>query len=70
VTGGSTGTYRIDAEIDGVTEIQPGSFVFMDMEYAQIGGPDGPEYRDFAQALTVITTVSSRRPGVAIVDGD
>ncbi len=69
VTGGSTGTYRIDSEIDGVTEIQPGSFVFMDMEYAGIGGPDGAEYRDFAQALTVITTVVSRRPGVAIVDG-
>ncbi|MGE0463843.1 MAG: DSD1 family PLP-dependent enzyme [Vicinamibacterales bacterium] len=69
VTGGSTGTYRIDSEIDGVTEIQPGSFVFMDMEYAGIGGPDGTEYRDFAQALTVVTTVVSRRPGVAIVDG-
>lgn len=69
VTGGSTGTYRIDAEVDGVTEIQPGSFVFMDMEYGQIGGPDGGEYRDFAQALTVVTTVISRRPGLAIVDG-
>jgi len=69
VTGGSTGTYRIDSEIEGVTEIQPGSFVFMDAEYAGIGGPDGAEYRDFDQALTVVTTVVSRRPGVAIVDG-
>jgi D-serine deaminase-like pyridoxal phosphate-dependent protein len=69
VSGGSTGTYRVDAEIDGVTELQPGSFVFMDLEYGQIGGPDGAEYRDFAQALTVLTTVISRRPGLAIVDG-
>ena len=68
VTGGSTGTYRIDAEIDGVTEIQPGSFIFMDMEYGQIGGPDNTDYRDFEQALTVVTTVISRRPGLAIVD--
>lgn len=68
VTGGSTGTYRIDSEIDGITEIQPGSFAFMDHEYAGIGGPDGTEYRDFAQALTVVATVISRRPGVAIVD--
>ena len=68
VSGGSTGTYLIDAEIDGVTEIQPGSFAFMDAEYAGIGGPDGGEYRDFAQALTVVATVISRRPGVAIVD--
>ena len=29
LTGGSTGTYNIDAAIDGVTELQPGSFVFM-----------------------------------------
>lgn len=69
VTGGSTGTYRVDAEIEGVTEIQPGSFVFMDTEYGQIGGPDGPDYRDFQQALTVVTTVVSRRPGLAVVDG-
>jgi D-serine deaminase-like pyridoxal phosphate-dependent protein len=68
VTGGSTGTYRIDAEIAGITEIQPGSFAFMDAEYAGIGGPDGAEYRDFSQALTVIATVISRRPGVAVVD--
>lgn len=68
VSGGSTGTYLIDAEIEGVTEIQPGSFAFMDTEYGTIGGPGGTEYRDFAQALTVVATVISRRPGVAIVD--
>lgn len=69
VTGGSTGTYRFDAENPGMTELQPGSFVFMDMEYGQIGGPDGSEYRDFKNALTVVTTVVSRPPGLAIVDG-
>jgi 3-hydroxy-D-aspartate aldolase len=69
VTGGSTGTYRFDSENPGMTELQPGSFVFMDMEYGQIGGPDGPEYRDFKNALSVVTTVISRPPGFAIVDG-
>jgi 3-hydroxy-D-aspartate aldolase len=69
VTGGSTGTYRFDAENPGITELQPGSFVFMDMEYGTIGGPNGTEYRDFKNALTVITTVVSRPPGMAIVDG-
>jgi D-serine deaminase-like pyridoxal phosphate-dependent protein len=69
VTGGSTGTYRIDAENPGMTELQPGSFVFMDMEYGQIGGPGGTEYRDFKHSLTVVTTVVSRSPGMAIVDG-
>ena len=69
VTGGSTGTYRFDADNPGITELQPGSFVFMDMEYGTIGGPDGAEYRDFKNALTVVTTVVSRSPGIAIVDG-
>ena len=69
VTGGSTGTYRFDAENPGMTELQPGSFVFMDMEYGTIGGPDGGEYRDFKNSLTVVTTVVSRPPGMAIVDG-
>ncbi|HEX6162334.1 MAG TPA: DSD1 family PLP-dependent enzyme [Vicinamibacterales bacterium] len=69
VTGGSTGTYRFDAANPGITELQPGSFVFMDMEYGTIGGPDGSEYRDFKNALTVVTTVVSRSPGLAIVDG-
>jgi D-serine deaminase-like pyridoxal phosphate-dependent protein len=69
VTGGSTGTYRFDSENPGITELQPGSFVFMDMEYEQIGGPGGGEYRDFKNAMTVVTTVVSRSPGMAIVDG-
>jgi D-serine deaminase-like pyridoxal phosphate-dependent protein len=69
VTGGSTGTYRFDSENPGITELQPGSFVFMDMEYGTIGGPDGTEYRDFKNAITVVTTVVSRPPGLAIVDG-
>lgn len=69
VTGGSTGTYRFDSENPGVTELQPGSFVFMDIDYGRIGGPDGPEYRDFKNALTVVTTVVSTPPGFAIVDG-
>lgn len=69
VTGGSTGTYAIDARVDGVTELQPGSYLFMDLDYSRIGGPDGDVYRDFESALTVLTTVVSQRPGTAIVDG-
>ena len=70
VTGGSTGTYRIDAELDGVTELQPGSFIFMDADYARIGGPDGGHaYTDFEPALSVVTTVVSVHGDDAIVDG-
>jgi D-serine deaminase-like pyridoxal phosphate-dependent protein len=62
VTGGSTGTYNIDSEIKGLTELQAGSFVFMDTLYREIGGKDDPHsYNDFGMALTVMTTVISRR---------
>jgi 3-hydroxy-D-aspartate aldolase len=69
VSCGSTGTYNIDSEVDGVTELQPGSFMFMDTDYNRIGGQDGPVYRDFQNALTVVTTVVSKRVNTAIVDG-
>lgn len=70
LTGGSTGTYNIDCDVDGVTELQPGSFLFMDVDYARIGGADGPVYKDFQHSLTVLTTVVSKpSPTEVIVDG-
>jgi D-serine deaminase-like pyridoxal phosphate-dependent protein len=70
LTGGSTGTYNIDSDIDGVTEIQPGSFMFMDTDYNRIGGSDGsPVYRDFKNALFIASTVISKpADDVAVVD--
>jgi D-serine deaminase-like pyridoxal phosphate-dependent protein len=62
VTGGSTGTYNIDSESKGLTELQAGSFVFMDTLYHEIGGKDDPHvYNDFGMALTVMTSVISQR---------
>lgn len=62
VTGGSTGTYNIDPEIKGLTELEAGSFVFMDTLYRQIGSKSDPHvYTDFGPALTVMTTVISKR---------
>lgn len=71
LTGGSTGTYNIDSEIKGITELQPGSFMFMDVDYGRIGGQDGAAvYRDFRNSLSVLTTVVSKpADDVAIVDG-
>ncbi len=69
VSGGSTGTYNIDSAIDGITELQPGSFIFMDVDYIRIGGQSGDKYTDFDSALTVLATVVSRpEPKKAIVD--
>lgn len=58
LSGGSTGTYNIDSEIRGVTELQVGSYVFMDIDYRAIGGKtSGQNYTDFQHSLTVLTTV-------------
>jgi D-serine deaminase-like pyridoxal phosphate-dependent protein len=53
----STGTYNIDSAIRGVTELQCGSFIFMDADYRRIGGKTGPVFTDFQPSLTLLTTV-------------
>ena len=57
-SGGGTGTYNIDHENAGLTDIQVGSYVFMDAQYMAIGGVDDDDvYTDFRPALTILTTV-------------
>ena len=69
VSVGGTGSYNIDADYTGVTEIQPGSYIFMDAHYNKIGGRDKPEFSEFGNSLSVLTTVISRAvAGRAIVD--
>jgi 3-hydroxy-D-aspartate aldolase len=60
MSGASTGTYNIDTGLDGMTELQVGSYVFMDVDYRRIGGKSGPVYEDFKPALTVLATVISK----------
>ncbi|MCB9385131.1 MAG: alanine racemase, partial [Bryobacterales bacterium] len=60
VTGGSTGTYNMDHEF-GLTELECGSYVFMDSKYNKVGGKtDDHIYTDFDIALSVLTTVDSK----------
>jgi D-serine deaminase-like pyridoxal phosphate-dependent protein len=68
LSGASTGTYNIDSYIDEMTEMQSGSYVFMDVEYRRIGGKDGAVYEDFAPALHVLSTVVHLSGNKAIVD--
>jgi D-serine deaminase-like pyridoxal phosphate-dependent protein len=69
ITGGSTGTYNIDTE-NHLTELQAGSYIFMDTLYRRIGGKnDEHVYNDFEPALSVLTTVISKtRPNKCAVD--
>ena len=69
LTGCSTGTYNIDPFLEEITEMQVGSYVFMDVDYQIIGGEGGEVYDDFAPALTVLTTVMSKlHPDLATLD--
>ena len=57
-SGGGTGTYNIDHENRGLTDVQVGSYVFMDAQYLAIGGAANAEvYSDFQPSLTILTTV-------------
>jgi D-serine deaminase-like pyridoxal phosphate-dependent protein len=69
LSGGSTGTYNIDSGVRGITELQVGSYVFMDVDYRRIGGQGGDVYDDFSPSLTVLTTVvSATHPDRVTVD--
>lgn len=57
-SGGGTGTYNIMTRVPGFTDLQVGSYIFMDCQYLEIGGEDNDEvYSDFVPSLTVMTTV-------------
>ncbi len=63
LTGGSTGTWNIDTLLPELTEMQAGSYIFMDMAYRRAG-------LDFAHALTVlVTVVSANHPTSVSIDG-
>jgi D-serine deaminase-like pyridoxal phosphate-dependent protein len=53
ISGGGTGTYDVSGSNPPMTEIEAGSYVFMDSTYSKIR----PEFR---QALFVLSTVVSR----------
>ena len=62
VSAGGTGTYNIAGDFPGITEVQAGSYLFMDSRYLELG-------LGFKPALTVLATVVSRPdPHNAVVD--
>ena len=52
LSGGSTGTWEIDLALPEVSELQAGSYIFMDLDYRRVGA-------DFRHSLTVLATVIS-----------
>ncbi|AMJ62953.1 DSD1 family PLP-dependent enzyme [Bosea sp. PAMC 26642] len=69
VSGGGTGSHLLDGQARVLTEVQPGSYVFMDEAYnpVDIYGAGRPE---FGPALRVaVTVVGHSSAGFAITDG-
>ncbi len=56
-SGGGTGTYDIMPKVPGYSDVQVGSYVFMDAQYLEIGNQAGGVFDDFDPSLTVLTTI-------------
>ena len=61
VSGGSTGTAELKAAEGLYTELQAGSYLFMDATYRNLSLP-------FKNSLFILTTVVSQRNGLTVVD--
>jgi D-serine deaminase-like pyridoxal phosphate-dependent protein len=69
VGGGGTGTFEHELASGIYTEIQAGSYCFMDGDYALNLDEEGRPVATFAQALFVLATVMSQAaPGIAVLD--
>jgi 3-hydroxy-D-aspartate aldolase len=68
VSGGGTGTFDIDPDARTLTELQVGSYIFMDKQYNDVWEKPG-QRPPFGPSLFVQTTViSANREGLATTD--
>ena len=69
VTGAGTGTFPLEAASGVYHELQAGSYIFMDADYARNLDDDGRPVSEFRHSLFILTTVMSRPvPDRAVVD--
>jgi D-serine deaminase-like pyridoxal phosphate-dependent protein len=69
-SGAGTGTYDMMGDVPGFTDVQVGSYLFMDAQYMAIGSEANKDlYDHFDPSLTVMTTViNTNYPGRLITD--
>ncbi|MBX3495348.1 MAG: DSD1 family PLP-dependent enzyme [Parvibaculum sp.] len=68
VSGGGTGTYNIDPEANVLTELQGGSYIFMDKQYNDVALGNGATF-PFETSLSVqMTVVSANTKNLATTD--
>lgn len=69
VAGAGTGTWRFEAESAVYNELQAGSYIFMDADYARNRNADGDRFDEFEHSLFVYATVmSTPEPRRVVVD--
>jgi 3-hydroxy-D-aspartate aldolase len=69
VTGAGTGTFAFEGASGVYTEIQCGSYAFMDADYARVLGEDGRPMATFGHSAFVLAGVmSAPAPGRAVCD--
>ena len=61
VSAAGTGTYNITGLVDGITDLQCGSYIFMDGDYLEV-------FKDFEPALSILSTVISVQDGYVVTD--
>lgn len=68
VTGGGTGSFMIDAELGVLTELQVGSYIFLDREYGdcELAGGNAPVFEP--SLLVDATVISANAAGLVTVD--
>ena len=71
VSGGGTGSFLFEASSGVYTEVQCGSYVFMDADYGRIHNQDGKrlDKADWKNALFILTSImSTAKDGQAVCD--
>ena len=61
VSAAGTGTYNITGKVAGITDLQCGSYIFMDGDYLGV-------FNDFDPALSILSTVISVQNGYVVTD--
>jgi len=69
ISGGGTGTFDIDPDAHVLTELQVGSYIFMDKQYNDVWEKPGDRVPFEVSLMVQTTVISANRPGLATTDG-
>ena len=68
ITGGGTGSFQIDVEMGLFTELQIGSYLFMDVDYLAIEPTDQAKWPLQPALFVQSTVISANAPGMVTLD--